>query len=126
MLALNVRLGVPWIDKGPAGGRSDTPILIYSGATAAGLYAIQLAKLAGVKVVTTASLRSHELVKGYGACDAFDNGSPTAVEDIIRKYPNIDRAMDCFSEAALPNSVPRLYKTAEGGLSRSWIEERPT
>lgn len=98
MLALNIRLSVPWIDKGPVEGRSDTPILIYSGATAAGLYAIQLAKIAGLKVVTTASPRSHDLVKEYGADDVFNYRSPTAVDDIIRVYPNIDRAMDCFSE----------------------------
>lgn len=100
MLALNVRLGVPWIDGGPVNRQehSDTPILVYSGSTSAGLYAIQLAKLAGLKVVTTASPRSHDLVKEYGADDVFDYRSPTAIEDITRSYPNIDRAMDCFSE----------------------------
>ncbi|KAJ6447230.1 oxidoreductase [Purpureocillium lavendulum] len=98
MLALNTRLNVPWIDNGPATGRSDTPILIYSGSTSAGLYAIQLAKLAGLKVVTTASTRSHNLVKEYGADEVFDYRSPTAVADILRVYPNIDRALDCYSE----------------------------
>lgn len=98
MLALNVRLDVPWIDGGVEHGRRDTPVLIYSGATAAGLYAIQLAKQAGVKVVVTASPRSHDLVKQYGADDVFDYRSPTAVDDIVRAYPNLDRAMDCFSE----------------------------
>ncbi|KAJ5939505.1 hypothetical protein N7466_002639 [Penicillium verhagenii] len=98
MLALNTRLGVPWADGGEDKGRSRTPILIYSGATSAGLYAIQLAKLAGLKVVATASPKSHDLVKEYGADDVFDYRSPTAVEEIIRAYPTIDRAMDCFSE----------------------------
>lgn len=98
MLALNVRLDVPWIDGGEEQGHRDTPILIYSGATAAGLYAIQLAKQAGVKVVATASPRSHDLVRQYGADDVFDYRSPTAVDDIVRAYPNLDRAMDCFSE----------------------------
>lgn len=100
MLALNVRLGVPWLDSDTTSGQTDTPILIYSGSTAAGLYTIQLAKLAGLKVVTTASPKSHDLVKEYGADDVFDYRSPTAVEDIIRAYPNIDRAVDCFSEGA--------------------------
>lgn len=98
MLALNTRLGVPWIDGGSDEGRRDTPVLIYSGATSAGLYAIQLAKLAGLKVVTTASPRSAELVKQYGADDVFDYRSPTAVDEIIQTYPDLDRAMDCFSE----------------------------
>ncbi|KAJ5630733.1 uncharacterized protein N7484_010833 [Penicillium longicatenatum] len=98
MLALNTRLGVPWADGGEDIGRSTTPILIYSGSTSAGLYAIQLAKLAGLTVVATASPHSHDLVKEYGADDVFDYRSPTAVEEIIRAYPTIDRAMDCFSE----------------------------
>lgn len=100
MLALNTRLGVPWIDGGGEQGYRDTPILIYSGATAAGLYAIQLAKHAGLKVVTTASPRSHDLVKQYGADDVFDYRTPTAIDEIIRTYPNLDRAMDCFSEGS--------------------------
>lgn len=98
MLALNARLGVPWADGGEDKGRSTTPILIYSGSTSAGLYAIQLAKLAGLKVVVTASPHSHDLVKEYGADDVFDYRSPTAVEEIIRAYPTLDRAMDCFSD----------------------------
>lgn len=114
MLALNVRLSVPWIDKSPVTGKSDTPILIYSGATAAGLYAIQLAKLAGLKVVTTASPRSHDLVKEYGADDVFDYRSPTAVEDIIRAYPNIDRAMDCFSEGGSTEFCAKVLHNSRG------------
>ena len=116
MLALNVRLGVPWIDNGVVKERSDTPILIYSGSTASGLYAIQLAKLAGLKVVTTASPHSHDLVKEYGADDVFDYRSPTAVEDIIRAYPNIDRAMDCFSEGGSTEFCAKVVHK-----SRGWV-----
>lgn len=114
MLALNVRLGVPWVDIGPVKGRSDTPILIYSGSTSAGLYAIQLAKLAGLKVVTTASPHSHGLVKEYGADDVFDYRSPTAVEDIIRAYPNIERAMDCFSEGGSTELCVKVVRKSRG------------
>ncbi|GAD91600.1 toxD-like zinc binding oxidoreductase [Paecilomyces variotii No. 5] len=116
MLALNVRLGVPWVDKGPTEGQSSSPILIYSGATAAGLYAIQLAKLAGLKVVVTASPRSYDLVKQYGADDVFDYRSPTAIEDIIRAYPNIDRAMDCFSEGSSTEFCAKVVRK-----SRGWV-----
>lgn len=98
MLAMNARLGVPWLDGDVNEGSRDTPILIYSGATCAGLYAIQLAKLAGLKVVATASPRSHDLVKSYGADEVFDYRSPTAADEIVRAYPTLDRAMDCFSE----------------------------
>ena len=82
MLALNIWLSIPWIDKDPVEGWLDTPILIHSGATAAVLYAIQLAKLAGLKIVTTASPHSHNLVKEYGADDVFDYQSPTTVKEM--------------------------------------------
>jgi NADPH:quinone reductase-like Zn-dependent oxidoreductase len=42
-------------------------ILIWSGATAVGQYAIQLAKLSGLKVATTASPHRWETLKSFGA-----------------------------------------------------------
>jgi NADPH:quinone reductase-like Zn-dependent oxidoreductase len=116
MLALNARLGVPWLDSGKSEGRTDTPIFIYSGSTAAGLYSIQLAKLAGLKVVTTASPKSYDLVKEYGADDVFDYRSPTAVQDIIRAYPNVDRALDCFSEGKSTEFCADVVRR-----SRGWV-----
>jgi NADPH:quinone reductase-like Zn-dependent oxidoreductase len=116
MLALNARLGVPWLDSGKSHGQKDTPIFIYSGSTAAGLYSIQLAKLAGLKVVTTASPKSHDLVKEYGADDVFDYRSPTATEDIIRAYPNIDRALDCFSEGTSTEFCANVVRR-----NRGWV-----
>jgi NADPH:quinone reductase-like Zn-dependent oxidoreductase len=98
MLALNTRLGVPWLDGAPEQGERDSPILIYAGSTAAGLYAIQIAKLAGLRVITTASPHSFDLVKKYGADAVFDYRSPTAIDEIIDAHPDINRAMDCFSE----------------------------
>lgn len=114
MLALNTRLDVPWIDGGTEGGRRDSPVLIYAGSTSAGLYAIQIAKLAGLKVVTTASPRSHDLVKQYGADDALDYRSPTAADEIARKYPDIDRAMDCFSEGGSTDFCVKVVRKNRG------------
>jgi hypothetical protein len=37
-------------------------------------------------------------VKKYGADAVFDYRSPTAIDEIIDAHPDIDRAMDCFSE----------------------------
>lgn len=116
MLALNARLGVPWIDGGVDKGRSDTPVFIYSGATAAGLYAIQLAKLAGLTVITTASPHSFDLVKEYGADYVYDYRSPTAVEEIIKAHPDIDRALDCFSEGSSTEFCADVVRK-----SRGWV-----
>ena len=59
-------------------------VLIWGGSSSVGCNAIQLAKAAGYRVVTTASPRNFEMVKGLGAAEVFDHGNPTVVEDIIK------------------------------------------
>lgn len=105
-----------WVCLGLTSGQTDAPILIYLGSTTARLYTIQLAKLAGLKVVTTVSPKSHDVVKEYGADDVFYDRSRTAVEDIIRAYPNIDRALDCFSEDASTNFCADVVRK-----NRGWV-----
>lgn len=115
MLALNTRLDVPWIsDSQNEQGQRHTPILIYSGATAAGIFSIQLAKLAGLKVVATASPRSFDLVKGYGADEVFDYRDQAAVEQITQKYPKLNRAMDCFSEGKSTEFCAKCVRNTKG------------
>lgn len=75
--------------------------LVYGGSTSVGLFAIQLAKLAGYKVVTTASEHNHALVKEYGADAAVDyrQGAEKAAEE-IRKITSgsLEKALDCVAE----------------------------
>lgn len=47
-------------------------ILIYGGSTAVGHFAIQLARLSGFRVVTTASPRNHGLMRRLGAKAVFN------------------------------------------------------
>jgi NADPH:quinone reductase-like Zn-dependent oxidoreductase len=46
--------------------------LVYSGSTAVGNYAVQLAHLSGYKIVTTASPKNHGTLNSLGADVAFD------------------------------------------------------
>ncbi|OOQ87551.1 toxD-like zinc binding oxidoreductase [Penicillium brasilianum] len=93
-------LDIPWADI--ENGRStqgDQPtILIYSGGSNVGLFATQLAKRAGYKVVATASPRSFDLAKRYGADAVYDYRTSASIGEIKKAYPNITRALDCFSE----------------------------
>ncbi|EDK39569.2 hypothetical protein PGUG_03667 [Meyerozyma guilliermondii ATCC 6260] len=58
-------------------------ILIWGGATATGVLAIQIAKLAfGLKVITTASKKNHEYLKSLGADAVFDYNDSNVVEAI--------------------------------------------
>ncbi|KAH8924560.1 GroES-like protein [Atractiella rhizophila] len=65
------------------------PILIWAGATACGIYCIQYAKAAGLKVVTTASPGNHQLLKGYGADACYDYNDPEVVSKIKKDWPDI-------------------------------------
>ncbi|EIN07943.1 GroES-like protein [Punctularia strigosozonata HHB-11173 SS5] len=60
-------------------------VLIYSGATSVGLYAIQLAHISGYRVVTTASPKNWDLVKSMGANAVIDYRDP----DIVTKIKDI-------------------------------------
>ncbi|KAJ5202108.1 uncharacterized protein N7498_006771 [Penicillium cinerascens] len=60
----------------------ETSILIYGGATATGTLAIQLAKLSGLRVVTTCSESNRGLMFELGADAVFDYHDPQAGEQI--------------------------------------------
>lgn len=98
MQALHLVLGFPWPDNQPPNTGTRGTILVYSGATSASIFAIQLAKIAGYEVVTTCSPRSNGLVKGYGADAVYDYRDPKALEAIVAAYPRLNLAFDGFSE----------------------------
>lgn len=54
-------------------------LFVYGGSSSVGQYAIQLAKLSGYKVITTASKRNHVLVKNLGADLVFDVSNSVGV-----------------------------------------------
>ncbi|CAI7606329.1 uncharacterized protein N7487_002918 [Penicillium crustosum] len=61
---------------------NDTNILIYGGATATGTLAIQLAKLSGLRVVTTCSEANRSFMFELGADAVFDYHDPLVGEQI--------------------------------------------
>ena len=113
MQALHLHLNVPWAEEVDNEGKkdpTDSPIFIYAG-SAVGLFATQIAKKAGCTVVVSASPRSFDLVKSYGADHVFDYRSPGAAKEIKNKFPNISRALDCYSEG---NSTKFCAEIIEG------------
>ena len=83
------------------GGRPPLPILISGGASSVGLYAVQLAKLAGLYVIATASERNFDLVRSFGADVVVDyRDAARAVKQIREAAPSpIEHALDCVSES---------------------------
>ena len=81
-------------------------IVIWGGASAVGQYAIQFAKLGGLRVVTTASSKNFDLVKGLGADEVFDYRDEDVVEKIRGATGNVlDIAFDAISEGKTPAQI---------------------
>ena len=59
-------------DSAPTEGADKTWVFIYGGSSGVGQFGIQLAKLSSYKVVTVASPRNHEFLRGLGADAIFD------------------------------------------------------
>ncbi|RLV92480.1 Uncharacterized protein JA1_003155 [Spathaspora sp. JA1] len=92
---------------------SDKFILIWSGATATGVLAIQVARLIyGLKVITTASPKNHALLKSLGADHVFDYRDP----DVVTKIKEVGAGkivygLDMFAE---PETFQQVYDATEG------------
>ncbi|KAF9465716.1 chaperonin 10-like protein [Collybia nuda] len=91
------------------------PILIWGGASAVGQYAVQLAKLSGLQVITTASPKNHELLKGLGADAVFDYRDPE-VSNKIRQFSGdkLAHAVDCIATGDTPALVSTSFGS-DGG-----------
>ncbi|KAL1406699.1 Zinc-binding oxidoreductase alcohol dehydrogenase [Vanrija albida] len=90
-------------------------IFIYGGSSGVGLFAIQVAKLQGYKVVTVASPHNFDLVKSYGADEVFDYHDAKAAVDNVRRVTGggVAVALDTIS---LPESQAISVQTfGEGG-----------
>lgn len=99
--ALFHRLNIPVPDfsKGKVAVKEDSPeLLVWSGSTTVGQWAIQLGNIAGYKVITTASPKNHSLLKDLGAYDIYDYKDEATPSKIAEKYPNLCKALDCISE----------------------------
>ncbi|CCH43383.1 hypothetical protein BN7_2931 [Wickerhamomyces ciferrii] len=86
-----IELNIPLLQ----GSNSNKYILLWGGATATGILAIQIAKhVYGLKVLTTASKHNHEFLKSLGADEVFDYKDSSAIEE-LSKY-DISYALDVF------------------------------
>jgi len=102
-----------------------TWLFVYGGSSSVGHYAIQLAKLSGYKVITTASKHNHELLKRIGADLVFDYNDPEVVKKITESTNNgIHLVYDTISEDYTYPLV--LGAVAEGKPARISVLHVPT
>jgi NADPH:quinone reductase-like Zn-dependent oxidoreductase len=89
-----------------SGSDEPTTVLVWSGAAATGHYVIQFAKMAGMRVITTASPKHFDRLKQLGADECFDYNDPE-VADKIRKATGygLKHAVDCISQGSTLQKV---------------------
>ncbi|KAK1634532.1 chaperonin 10-like protein [Colletotrichum phormii] len=73
---------------------SKTSVLVWGGSSSAGLYAIQIAAMQGLNVVTTCSPRHFDLVKSLGAKHVFNYHDDDVIESIKRTTPGLKYVFD--------------------------------
>jgi NADPH:quinone reductase-like Zn-dependent oxidoreductase len=116
----------------PFEARSTDPrctVLIWGGASAIGQYAIQFAKLSGLRVLTTASPKNFDLVRGLGTDEVFDYRDESVVEEICAATWNaLDIAINTVSEGKTPEQVTSAIgdKGGKVAIILSYESPRPT
>ncbi|KAJ7628925.1 chaperonin 10-like protein [Roridomyces roridus] len=99
----------------PSSEQPGEPILIWSGTSATGQYAVQFAKLGGLRVLSTASPRHFDLVRALGADAVFDYADSYSPRRICAEAGGKLRyAVDCISEGMTLTQVS-MSLGKEGG-----------
>ncbi|KAF8261439.1 dehydrogenase [Lactarius quietus] len=101
-------------------------ILIWGGSSSVGQYAVQFAKLAGFRVITTASPKNFDLVKDLGADEVFDYRDEGVVEKIrATTGDTLDLAVDTVSEGKTPEQVSGAIGDKGGRVAIILLYESP-
>ncbi|KAL6916763.1 hypothetical protein FSHL1_008564 [Fusarium sambucinum] len=109
---------------------SQFDFLVYGASTSVGLYAVQLGRLSGLRVIAIASTKNHDLLKRLGADITFDYHDEDwvdSVKDITNgklKYA-FDTIADGISSVKMANALRRsdgAHLVALSPVNRSTIE----
>ncbi|KAH7101716.1 GroES-like protein [Auriculariales sp. MPI-PUGE-AT-0066] len=116
-MAVFHRLGfdAPWLAAKQA-THKDTPLLVWAGSTAVGIFVVQLGKLAGLRVATTASKRNQDLVKSFGADFVVDHNDADASQQLkawAEPFGGFRHAVDCYSNYGSTRKTS--FAMAQGG-----------
>ena len=108
-----LRLPLPTENPQPA----ESSILVWGGSSSVGSSAIQLALASGVSVVSTASCRNFDFVKGLGAESVFDYKSPNIIDHLVKALEG-KKVVGIFDSIGPPADYEGLCRGA--GLYRRW------
>ncbi|KAI9015943.1 chaperonin 10-like protein [Hyaloraphidium curvatum] len=106
-------LGLP-IPPSPA-AKGDETVLVWGASSSTGTFAVQLAKLSGLRVVAVCSKKNFDYVLSLGADYTFDYSDPDATIRSILSLPlprPIALAVDCIGPPAADHCQRFLSQTA--------------
>lgn len=123
MMGLFLRLGLPEPPSALEGddataaeaaeGKEQPVVLINGASTSVSLYAVQPARLAGIRVVATASPRMHALVRELGADVVLDYANADWPAHAARAAgPALRQAFDCVSEVGTARATAAALAAA--------------
>lgn len=87
-------------------------IMVWGGASAVGSNAIQLARAAGFQVITTASEKNFEYVKGLGASFVFDYSKKDVITEVVAQLADTD-CVGIFQAAGMMDSIESCLEVAK-------------
>lgn len=93
-------------------------VLVCGGSTSVGSVAIQLARLAGYKVIATASPKNHGYVTGLGTEQVFDYQSISVVADIL-KFLEGKTLAGVFEASGMDSAMNSSAQIVLGATNRS-------
>ncbi|TFY65727.1 hypothetical protein EVG20_g5371 [Dentipellis fragilis] len=81
-------------------------LLVFAGATCAGQFVIQLAKMGGLRVIACGSPKSFDLMRKLGADEVFDYSAPYMCMSVKQATKGeLKYAVDCLGERHSPKQV---------------------
>lgn len=94
-------------------------LFINGGSTAMGIAAIQLAKLSGGTVITTASANNVEYLQGLGADHVLDYKSKNLAEDVLKAAGGpVDLFFEAYTQEDSPKLAAAVLNTSDKGKGK--------
>ena len=119
------RLGLPLPQAGKKPKKLGKVILIWGGASSTGSAAIQLAVASGVTVVTTASKKNWDFVKGLGASAICDYKDEDVIEQLVEAIKKTGDeyagALDAIARDQVWRACAKVARVFGGGkVATNW------
>lgn len=100
--------------------------LVYGASTSVGLYAVQLGKLSGARVIAVASTKNHDFLKKLGADVTVDYRDENWVDQVRENTGGeLPYALDCIADGESAKNTARALMTKDGArlISLSFVDK---